>query len=89
VGHTSTGGYGAKIGKSGQWIFTSLNRQTIHAGRGQLRLEYIRCELPSVSLLNRLAGPERLMDDIVWRGGIVQRVSRLVLTSHMSQAHLA
>ncbi len=31
-------------------------------------------------IINRLAGPERLMDDIVWRGGIVQRVSRLVLT---------
>ncbi len=30
--------------------------------------------------INRLAGPGRLMDDTVWGSGIVQRVSRPVLT---------
>jgi hypothetical protein len=46
--HTSIGGYGAKIGKSGQYIFTGLNRQITHAERGQFRLECIKCEVSSV-----------------------------------------
>jgi hypothetical protein len=38
------------------------------------------CSVHGPLSVNLVAGPERLMDDTVSGGGIVQRVSRLVLT---------
>jgi hypothetical protein len=55
-----------------------FDEHTTHAERGQFRLECVsvKRQVPN----NRLAGPVRLMDDTVFGGGIVRRVSRLVLT---------
>jgi hypothetical protein len=64
-----------------------LCRHTTHAERGQFTLEYIKCEVSSVSSLT--GGTGRLMDDTVWGGGICPEGFEACAHLHMSQARLA